>query len=203
MQEKALSDGSRTTSLTWPDYSYSDFCDTCSRLDLQSFGDGHKDSPFFPGPVTKITLSSICPMCRFFNATLHGCKLPSHIKSNTEIELTSFSGVISLSTPISVFGTARYIIRLADEIEPTRRGERISIEVTRSDSVNMELIREWVQGCQTKHTEQCSDAEPEILLALVKSSNLKVIDCLNRSVVVPSIPFRYVALSYVWGQYHG
>ncbi|KAH7094939.1 heterokaryon incompatibility protein-domain-containing protein [Paraphoma chrysanthemicola] len=198
MHEKALSDGSHTTGHTWPDYSYSDFCDSCSRLDLHSF----KDNPSFSG-VVKITLSPRCPMCRFFNATLHGCKSSSYVEDNTEIHLKPSSGAVVLASYTRDVGMDRYIIQLADGVEPIRRGERINIEVPRSDSVNMELISEWVSNCQAKHAERCSDAGPEVLPALVSASNLKVIDCLNRSVVVPSIPFEYVALSYVWGQYHG
>jgi hypothetical protein len=54
-------------------------------------------------------------------------------------------------------------------------------------------VRGWLEDCRAAHLS-CEPENSHLLL------NLKVIDCVNRMVVVAPIGCSFVALSYVWGQ---
>jgi hypothetical protein len=70
----------------------------------------------------------------------------------------------------------------------------------KTDSVDMDLVRVWVAGCQAKHTNHCVDAGPEIMSNIRSLPGFQLIDCNTNRVAMAPVVFQYVALSYVWGQ---
>jgi hypothetical protein len=70
----------------------------------------------------------------------------------------------------------------------------------KTDSVDMDLVRVWVAGCQAKHTDLCVDAGPEIMSDIRSLPGFQLIDCNTSRIVIAPEVFQYVALSYVWGQ---
>ena len=61
----------------------------------------------------------------------------------------------------------------------------------KADSINYDLIKEWLQDCKGKH-KRCNLADP-------KNGPVRVIDCLRRKIVPCTADTVYLALSYVWG----
>ena len=62
-------------------------------------------------------------------------------------------------------------------------------------SINYDLIKNWLQDCEGRH-KRCRLETP-------RHRPTKVIDCLQRKIVLTTPDIRYVALSYVWGALMG
>lgn len=67
-------------------------------------------------------------------------------------------------------------------------------------SIDFAHIREWITGCRTEHQDFCAPPGPELLSKIRSSLGFTLIDCTSRRIVKPPAVFKYVALSYVWGQ---
>jgi Heterokaryon incompatibility protein (HET) len=65
--------------------------------------------------------------------------------------------------------------------------------------LDLEMIRSWVERCETKHTQRC--CRPMALLNPIRSSSLRLLDCWSLEVIHASFEWRYVALSWVWGRF--
>ena len=62
--------------------------------------------------------------------------------------------------------------------------------------VNVELLRQWIHCCQTSHGEHCHEIEiPNPL------SHVYLIDVVEGCLISANIKSRYIALSYVWGDF--
>ncbi|KAE9367519.1 HET-domain-containing protein [Stipitochalara longipes BDJ] len=64
-----------------------------------------------------------------------------------------------------------------------------------SCQVNFDLIRQWIQSCETTHGDICKLPSLDLLTAC----RIRLIDVLNRRLVDGTTSERYIALSYVWG----
>ena len=62
--------------------------------------------------------------------------------------------------------------------------------------VNVELLRQWVGCCHTSHTDHCHKIEIPSPL-----SHIYLIDVVEGCLISANIETRYVALSYVWGDF--
>jgi hypothetical protein len=58
--------------------------------------------------------------------------------------------------------------------------------------LDFSLIKSWINSCEIRHGTKCAPVQCSL-------SNLQVIDCARRIVVVAPAQCQYVALSYVWG----
>ena len=58
-------------------------------------------------------------------------------------------------------------------------------------SINFDLIKNWLQDCKGRH-KRCRLETP-------RHRPIKVIDCLQRKIVLTTPDTKYFALSYVWG----
>ena len=61
-----------------------------------------------------------------------------------------------------------------------------------SNRVNFDIIRPYVEACKASHKSCEPETSPRLL-------DLRVIDCVDNTVVVAPIGCTFVALSYVWG----
>jgi hypothetical protein len=59
--------------------------------------------------------------------------------------------------------------------------------------VNFTEVKTWLEDCKAAHPCCEPETSPQLL-------NLRVIDCVEKTVVVATSMCSYVALSYVWGQ---
>lgn len=62
--------------------------------------------------------------------------------------------------------------------------------------VNVELLRQWIDCCHTSHTDHCHKIEIPSPL-----SHIYLIDVVEGCLISANIETRYVALSYVWGDF--
>jgi hypothetical protein len=62
--------------------------------------------------------------------------------------------------------------------------------------VDFAKVRSWLEGCKASH-KLCM---PEALLPSPILLNLRVIDCIEKAVVMAPIESSFIALSYVWGR---
>ena len=62
--------------------------------------------------------------------------------------------------------------------------------------VNLELLRQWIGCCHTSHGEHCHEIEIPIPLP-----HIYLIDVVDGCLISADVETRYVALSYVWGDF--
>ncbi|KAH8202521.1 hypothetical protein TruAng_003329 [Truncatella angustata] len=68
-----------------------------------------------------------------------------------------------------------------------------------TDKIDMEMIKGWIQCCETTHGERCTSNlmhHTEYTSAL---DRMLLVDIEQRCIVYGSLENRYIALSYVWG----
>jgi Heterokaryon incompatibility protein (HET) len=76
-----------------------------------------------------------------------------------------------------------------------RKGRRIGGRRIDSRQVDFDLIRGWLQLCETSHGDKCAHSG---LISRI-ASKIRLIDVLNFQIVDGTTDERYLALSYVWG----
>lgn len=64
-------------------------------------------------------------------------------------------------------------------------------------TMDLTIICSWLSECQTFHTH--SHSKGLVDMSQLGSSRVRVVDVVRRRLVERGAPFRYVALSYVWG----
>jgi hypothetical protein len=86
-------------------------------------------------------------------------------------------------------------------IHPEGRYEKFKPRLIKPDSIDYNIVRQWLWRCTT---ERCSDTSDSSKTCVpMRGENVfgfKLIDCRTREVVVAPEDCSYVALSYVWGQ---
>jgi hypothetical protein len=84
--------------------------------------------------------------------------------------------------------------------EHYKPGDAFPYRCPQRDSVDLDLVKLWIMGCQTKHVGHCADPALEFLSNVRSLPGFQLIDCMSKEVVQAPRVFDYVALSYVWGQ---
>lgn len=166
-------------------------CHRCSVLDFEAaiqpngfelisgVGDnGYLDAQRNPVPD--------CRLCRFLveAATYSGppfgsSELSGYVRYNV-IFLNWRSQMSIAITPQSKSSSGRWIHGL--QMEP--------------ESIDYMALRQWISDCVENHATTCAMTRPLHL------RNLQVIDCESKTIVpYPGCGVKYVALSYVWGDF--
>jgi hypothetical protein len=165
-----------------------------------------------------LQLQSACPLCRFFEDVMGAPAIP-HIliyRFNRPRDLKSIRGAFYMEIFLGGYGyITKFVLRLPspDEVEgdslPTswdhfytqyETGKHFPYRCVQKDSVDMNLAKMWVTGCQAKHVNHCADPGPNIMSNIRSLPGFQLIDCTTRKISMPPKGFQYVALSYVWGQ---
>jgi len=208
-------------------YSTSELCAECGTFDLEEFKN-LGSSPDHVTRTRQIAQGSACPGCRFFYAELHACEVPPTVPETYAIDVMWFSRPWNLRQFISIkpagplsievssgflyHSQLRYILpltRLSQGIEAEEEKYRlysqespygIPFRPVRTNQIRVAMLKKWLMDCQIQHSEQCSQPNEETLSSIKASPGFRVIDCQERSIIVPPSSFQYVALSYVWGQ---
>lgn len=69
-----------------------------------------------------------------------------------------------------------------------------------AELMDVALIKGWIDGCLAEHQDSCPPPSHESMSKIRSSLGFTLIDCSSRSIIKPPAQFKYVALSYVWGQ---
>jgi hypothetical protein len=165
-----------------------------------------------------LQLQSDCPLCQFFKDVM-GAPAISHVHIYPIGRLQDgkiISGALGMKISPPGFGNIlKFVLRLSspDEVEddspPTswdqfytqyETGKPFPYRCVQKDSVDMNLAKMWVTGCQAKHVNHCADQGPDIMSNVGSLPGFHLIDCTTRKIVMAPKGFQYVALSYVWGQ---
>jgi hypothetical protein len=176
-----------------------------------------------PSYGLELQLQSECPLCQFFRDTT-GAPAVSRVSiwpiispedHKEMIRGQMIRGAVEIASFTSINRSVKFLLRLSsrDEIEsdspPTswgqfyRRippGKRFPYHCVQKSSVDMEIAKVWVTGCQMKHVSHCADQGLEIMSNIRSLPGFQLIDCTTNKIVVAPKGFQYVALSYVWGQ---
>jgi Heterokaryon incompatibility protein (HET) len=67
------------------------------------------------------------------------------------------------------------------------------------EKVNSLQVKKWIQNCEQWHKDSCVELSTE-QAAQLPSTSFRLIDVDDMCIVIPVMPCRYLALSYVWGR---
>jgi hypothetical protein len=164
-----------------------------------------------------LQLQSNCALCQFFKdvmGTPETFEVLIYRVGNRDGKSISGAFYMQIFLPRSG-GIMKFVLRLSspDEVEgdspPTswdqfytqyETGKPFPYRCVQKDSVDMNLAKMWVTGCQAKHVNHCADQGPDIMSNIGSLPGFHLIDCTTRKIVMAPKGFQYVALSYVWGQ---
>jgi hypothetical protein len=170
-----------------------------------------------PSDRLELQLQLECPLCQFFKDVV-GASAISCVNTwgiCNERDGSMICGAFQMSTYAIMNPIRKFLLRLSslDVIEsdspPTSwdqfytqhgPGKLFPYRCVQKGSVDMEIAKMWVTGCQTKHVNHCADQGPEIMSNIRSLPGFQLIDCTTRKIVMAPDAFQYVALSYVWGQ---
>ena len=189
------------------------FCDTCQKIaslvDVyykyqKAKFNKENGLPFSPrdledSAVIKITIGTLkdlqnrikCTSCQDIARSLlqSGRKPPAHVVmvfENDPIQWLSIAGESWLDE------TYLDLRRLENPNKAHEVGRLFNPQ-----QVNVELLRQWIDCCRTSHTEHCHKIEVPNSI-----SHVYLIDVVEGCLVSANIETRYVALSYVWGNFN-
>jgi ankyrin repeat protein len=209
-----------------------DLCKRCEEFDLDRIFSwrpkgGSGDIIAKLGIVDDTWELRTCAMCRLIAAIRPG----TAVRDNVNHELRSFSStdawlcqdllrchqyfqsswidtvflavVVSSSdrgvrVPLQEVLRSGFIARVGSNC---RNGLRaLTVRRMKPDQIDFSVVRSWIDCCINTHFKKRCKGKPN---AFETVPHLKLIDCANRKVIVPSPSAQepYVALSYVWGPY--
>jgi hypothetical protein len=142
-------------------------------------------------PAEELQCSS-CPCCRIFCPYLWDLNTPilKVAYRDGSIEYTDTSGKSWISSSLTLRWNDNG--SLHENLGHYMAGRSPKSFSSTPHHIDFMRTESWIQTCMSEH-EHC---EPQPSNTL---SNLKVLDCYNRTVVLAPVSCLFVALSYVWG----
>jgi hypothetical protein len=152
----------------------------------------------------QIIEGSTCPMCRFFDAAVHSLASSTAVSRTAEFSLVSGSKSFALRSAISleVLGYESSQERFLLSLQPGTAVAQMPYVPLDPEKINLDIIKTWIRDCREEHTNLCNEPRLKLPINSSISSSIRVIDCLERSIVRLPSGHEYFALSYVWGQAH-
>jgi len=187
----------------------SDLCSVCrsNNLPLDNFFQNSKnhsdllEDEFELGTLDEISQRASCPLCRLVSqAVIHAfpelelgelceCTLmweKRMLSSSSTKERTVHAGINAYTQTDQRYSR---IVPLSDEKDgPLHYGRRVN-----PLQVDFELIRGWLESCQSWHGSACLVDGP------TSGLQLRFVDVVNNCITETFSECRYIALSYVWG----
>lgn len=99
------------------------------------------------------------------------------------------------TTPCNKILSTGFISRVGSNCSSRLRALSVSPP---SSKLDYGLLRSWIDGCLENHSHLAACNSPS-LPSMTAIPHFRLIDCKSRTVVSPSSPVPFVALSYVWG----
>jgi hypothetical protein len=193
-------------------YTGEDFCEQCKPWISLTWSESSEELITI---IVKLLAGSTCPICRFLDATVHAHEVRVVVGSAVLISIKWSK--IPFKRPLRIFELqlyrnydllqGRFVLPLTTlegpEVEPEEGHHtwpKIPYRPIRHDTVDINLMREWLNDCRRKHTSSCSEPETDLLSCIRTVAGFKLIDCREKRIVGAPTILEYAALSYVWGQ---
>lgn len=150
---------------------------------------------------------STCPLCQLFASV---CWPPDSRTPIVEARAIPTDILFTGLNLGSLFGTnaigvhgyepmrhRHHSLGLVDTRQPSHPTKsNFGFRILNREKFDVEITRYWIGFCGANHHVDCSPTN------LTGVPSFRVIDCMNKTVVMAPPSCRYVALSYIWGQSH-
>ena len=180
------------------EHSTADLCSRCASIPwdhLERERDLHSSLWCSEKPTLEDLQSSSCRLCRLIaSAILIQPVQRAHPRSVVSMSWCRASGNIDVRLGLLELCAepGGYVGELNLVIGESAREDATALFTEESKRVYFAIVKQSAEACKASH----NSCEPETSLQLL---DLRVIDCVDNTVVVAPIGCSFVALSYVWG----
>jgi hypothetical protein len=180
------------------------FCNACKELDaaLSLYYEHHRNGAIDEWQKLKFTLGTLdelsqtCTCCRDIAACLPAFNAPYSPVNKFRLVIDESDIMLKYKVPRNMRGDLEtdHLFLLPTEPISDTLEHATPYDPTYFD---LELVRRWVERCETLHGEACCPVKKVPLSGL---DSILLIDVVDWCVVSAPPEARYVALSYCWGQ---
>jgi len=192
-------------------------CGSCLTLDLKAadFQEIKSKTPSQGGIILKQTLqalkeSTYCSLCRLIVHAVEDTraewqKAEKLADEDITCQLRAIPyrfptpktfKVLDVTTNFPFFGSS-YGIQLLP-VESDDSDDQLIGRIIDPSRISIRLVQNWLMKCVVGHGDSCTSSKTLRFKEI--ESILRVIDVEQGCIVSPTDEFRYIALSYVWGQ---